>query len=227
MAQVAPSILSADFARLGEEVGQICDLGADILHIDVMDGDFVPNISFGSAVMKSLNGYATKPYDVHLMVREPIRYIADFMTDNTEYITVHAEACSDLQATLDAIHGLGVKAGIAVNPETSLEAAGMVLTEAGASAAAGELLRKADMILVMSVHPGFGGQKFIPECLEKVRQLSGLREAEGLGYVIEIDGGISPANAAEVRAAGADILVAGSAVFKSDDRAGSMNAIRG
>jgi len=212
-ALIAPSILAADFARLGEDVADICARGIDYLHVDVMDGAFVPNISFGSAVMKSLNNIATVPYDVHLMVEEPARYIKDFITDNTEFITVHEEACKDLGATIDLIHELGVKAGVSIKPGTAPE----VLDK---------YLDKIDMILVMSVEPGFGGQKFMDNSLPKISYYRDKREELGLSYLIEVDGGISAANAYLVKDAGVDVIVAGSAVFKAADRTEEIKGIK-
>lgn len=214
VAQISPSILSADFARLGEDVRDVCGRGIDYLHIDIMDGAFVPNISFGAAVMKSLNGIATVPYDVHLMIEAPDRYIEDFVTDNTEFITVHYEACSDLSKTIRHIHESGVKAGVSIKPETDPE----VLDP---------YLKDIDLILVMSVAPGFGNQKFIETAYSKLRYYSERREAEGLSYLIEVDGGIRTSNSEAVRAAGTDILVAGSAVFKAEDRTKVIEAIKG
>ena len=213
-AKISPSILAADFARLGEDVKDICARGIDYLHVDVMDGAFVPNISFGSAVMKSLNSYASVPYDVHLMVEEPIRYIKDFVTDNTEFITVHEEACKDLRGTIKAIHELGIKAGVSIKPATSPE----VLLE---------LLPEIDMVLVMSVEPGFGGQKFMDSSLPKISYLRDKREELDLSYLIEVDGGISSGNAHLVRDAGVDVIVAGSAVFKAEDRTSEIEGIKG
>lgn len=212
-ALIAPSILAADFARLGEDVADVCARGIDYLHVDVMDGAFVPNISFGSAVMKSLNNIATVPYDVHLMVEEPARYIKDFITDNTEFITVHEEACKDLGATIDLIHELGVKAGVSIKPGTAPE----VLDK---------YLDKIDMILVMSVEPGFGGQKFMDNSLPKISYYRDKREELGLSYLIEVDGGISAANAYLVKDAGVDVIVAGSAVFKAADRTEEIKGIK-
>lgn len=212
-ALIAPSILAADFARLGEDVADICARGIDYIHVDVMDGAFVPNISFGSAVMKSLNNIATVPYDVHLMVEEPARYIKDFITDNTEFITVHEEACKDLGATIDLIHELGVKAGVSIKPGTSPE----VLDE---------YLPKIDMILVMSVEPGFGGQKFMDNSLPKISYYRDKREELGLSYLIEVDGGIGSGNAHLVKDAGVDVIVAGSAVFKAADRTEEIKGIK-
>lgn len=205
MAKVAPSILSADFSKLGADVQGICEFGADYIHVDVMDGAFVPNISFGAGVMKSLNSLATIPYDVHLMIEDPDRYIEDFVTPNTEFITVHQEACRHLDRTIQHIHSTGVKAGVALNPATPI-----VMVE--------DVLDKVDMILIMSVNPGFGGQKFIPRALDKIRRLDEIRKANGYDFVIEVDGGVNLQNCEELKSVGTDILVAGSAVFKAEDR---------
>lgn len=205
MAKVAPSILSADFSKLGADVQEICEFGADYIHVDVMDGAFVPNISFGAGVMKSLNSIAVIPYDVHLMIEDPDRYIEDFVTPNTEFITVHQEACRHLDRTIQHIHSTGVKAGVALNPATPI-----VMVE--------DVLDKVDMILIMSVNPGFGGQKFIPRALDKIRRLEEIRKANGYDFVIEVDGGVNLQNCEELKSVGTDILVAGSAVFKAEDR---------
>lgn len=205
MAKVAPSILSADFSKLGADVQEICEFGADYIHVDVMDGAFVPNISFGVGVMKSLNNVATIPYDVHLMIEDPDRYIEDFVTPNTEFITVHQEACRHLDRTIQHIHSTGVKAGVALNPATPI-----VMVE--------DVLDKVDMILIMSVNPGFGGQKFIPRSLDKIRRLDEIRKANGYDFVIEVDGGVNLQNCEELKSVGTDILVAGSAVFKAESR---------
>lgn len=205
MAKVAPSILSADFSKLGADVQEICEFGADYIHVDVMDGAFVPNISFGAGVMKSLNNVATIPYDVHLMIEDPDRYIEDFVTPNTEFITVHQEACRHLDRTIQHIHSTGVKAGVALNPATHI-----VMVE--------DVLDKVDMILIMSVNPGFGGQKFIPRALDKIRRLDEIRKANGYDFVIEVDGGVNLQNCEELKSVGTDILVAGSAVFKAESR---------
>lgn len=205
MAKVAPSILSADFSKLGADVQEICEFGADYIHVDVMDGAFVPNISFGAGVMKSLNNVATIPYDVHLMIEDPDRYIEDFVTPNTEFITVHQEACRHLDRTIQHIHSTGVKAGVALNPATPI-----VMVE--------DVLDKVDMILIMSVNPGFGGQKFIPRALDKIRRLDEIQKANGYDFVIEVDGGVNLQNCEELKSVGTDILVAGSAVFKAESR---------
>ena len=203
MFQLAPSILSADFSRLGENVAQIEKGGADLIHVDVMDGHFVPNISFGAAVMKSLNGRTGLPYDVHLMIENPDRYISDFVTENTEYITVHQEACPHIHRTVQNIKSLGVKAGVAINPGTPV-----CLLE--------DILEDVDMILVMSVNPGFGGQKFINRTIDKIRELDGIRSRRNLTFEIEVDGGVTSQNVGHLIDAGTDIAVAGSAVFRGD-----------
>ncbi|MDO4545055.1 MAG: ribulose-phosphate 3-epimerase [Bacillota bacterium] len=204
MKLLAPSILSADFSHLGEEVAAIEEAGAHMIHVDVMDGHFVPNISFGAAVMKSLLGKTDIPFDVHLMIEDPDRYLEDFVTENTKYITVHQEACVHLDRTLKHIKSLGVKAGVALNPATSL----CTLEYAA---------EEADLILLMSVNPGFGGQKFIPSALDKTKALSGLRQERSLRFEIEMDGGITLDNVRKVTEAGVDIVVAGSSVFAADD----------
>ena len=204
MIQLAPSILSADFSRLGEDVKKIETAGAHLIHVDVMDGHFVPNISYGATVMKSLCGKTQMPFDVHRMIENPDQYIGDFVTDQTEYITVHQEACPHINRTLQHIRSLDVKPGVAINPGTPVSALDYVLEDA-------------DLILVMSVNPGFGGQKFIPSALRKAQELKVLREKRGLNFRIEIDGGINVTNAKSVIDAGVEILVAGSSVFKADD----------
>ena len=213
MAKIAPSILAADFAKLGSEVADICRGGCDFIHVDVMDGAFVPNISFGSSVMKSLNGYATAPYDVHLMIENPDQYLEEFVTDNTAYITVHYEACPHICRTLAHIKEHGVKAGVSINPGTPVSCLEAVLPFV-------------DMVLVMSVNPGFGGQKFIPETAKKVSQLNKLRKDNGYNFEIEVDGGVSDKNSGLLISCGADILVAGSAVFKHEDRAEAIMRIK-
>ena len=204
MAKLAPSILSADFSCLGEETEKIWRGGADLIHVDVMDGHFVPNISFGAAVMKSLTGRTPLPFDVHLMIEEPDRYIDEFVTEKTEYITVHEEACVHINRTLQHIKSCGVKAGVALNPGTSLSTLDYILEDA-------------DLILIMSVNPGFGGQKFIPSALEKAARLSKLRDERNLDFKIEIDGGANLDNTGKIIDAGVDIIVAGSSVFKAEN----------
>ena len=204
MAKLAPSILSADFSRLAEQVKEIEKAGAHLIHVDVMDGHFVPNITFGAPVMKSLLGKTGISFDVHLMIENPDMYIADFVTENTEYITVHQEACIHLHRTIQNIRSHGVKAGVSINPATPV-----CMIE--------EVLSDVDMVLVMSVNPGFGGQKFIPSALDKIRALDNIRKERNLDFVIEIDGGAGADNIDEILAAGTDIVVAGSSVFKKGD----------
>lgn len=204
MAKLAPSILSADFSRLAEQVKEIEKAGAHLIHVDVMDGHFVPNITFGAPVMKSLLGKTGIPFDVHLMIENPDMYIADFVTENTEYITVHQEACIHLHRTIQNIRSHGVRAGVSINPATPV-----CMIE--------EVLSDVDMVLVMSVNPGFGGQKFIPSALDKIRALDNIRKERNLDFVIEIDGGAGADNIDEILAAGTDIVVAGSSVFKKGD----------
>lgn len=204
MLKLAPSILSADFSALAADVKKIEEGGADYIHVDVMDGHFVPNISFGAAVMKSLNGKTNLPYDVHLMIENPDQYIDNFVTPQTEFITVHQEACVHLHRTIQNIKSKGVKAGVAINPATPVRMLECVLQDL-------------DMVLIMSVNPGFGGQKFIPQTLEKVKELAALRSQQNLSFAIEIDGGITLDNAEEVMKSGVDIAVAGSAVFGAED----------
>lgn len=200
MSKIAPSILSADFSRLGEEVEAIEKGGAHFIHVDVMDGHFVPNISFGSTVMKSLLGKTNVPFDVHLMIEAPEKYLKDFVTDNTAYITVHWEACSSIEGIIQQIHGYGLKAGISINPDTDVQVLFPILDQI-------------DMVLIMSVFPGFGGQAFIPSALEKIQILHQLRKEKGLSFEIEVDGGITKANIHQVMDAGVDIIVAGSSIF--------------
>ena len=200
MLRLAPSILTADFSRLGEEVAGIEKAGAHLLHIDVMDGHFVPNISFGADVMKSLSGKTKLPFDVHLMIEDPDRYMADFVTETTEFITIHQEACRHLHSTVRHIKSFGVKAGVAINPGTSPFVLDCVLADV-------------DMVLIMSVDPGFGGQKLIPACLEKIRYINEIRSMSSLNFEIEVDGGVNLDNAGDLIDAGAQIIVAGSSIF--------------
>lgn len=198
--EIAPSILSADFTRLAEAIGAVEDGGATVLHVDVMDGHFVPNITIGLPVVRSLRAATRMTIDTHLMISEPGRYAVEFVKAGADMVSVHVEADVHLQRTLTAIKGAGARAGIAINPATPLVA----LEEA---------LPYADFVLLMSVNPGFGGQSFIPTSLDKLRRLRSMIDQRGLATRIEIDGGIDGDNIAEIRDAGADIVVAGSAVF--------------
>lgn len=200
---LAPSILSADFKVLGEQVRICAGNGAEYLHFDVMDGMFVSNISFGIPVLASIKDAADITMDVHLMIEDPIRYVEAFHKAGADILNVHYEACKDVQATLDAIHKCGMKAGITIKPATPVE----VLKP---------YLDQAELFLIMSVEPGKGGQSFIPESLDKIRELRGLLDEKGLKADVEVDGGINMGNAKEVLEAGANVLVAGSAVFKDD-----------
>jgi ribulose-phosphate 3-epimerase len=204
MIKIAPSILSADFARLGEEVKAAEDAGVHLIHIDVMDGHFVPNITIGSAVVESIRKVTRLPLDVHLMIEEPDRYLSDFVKAGADILTVHCEACRHLHRTVQLTKESGVKAGVSLNPATpiwNLE----------------NILQDVDMVLLMSVNPGFGGQDFIPGTLEKIRLLKKMITEAGLSVPIEVDGGIKPANVKMVADAGADILVMGSAFFNSEN----------
>lgn len=200
---LAPSILAADFSRLGEQVQTVAQAGAEYIHIDVMDGMFVPSISFGMPVMASIRSCTDKVFDVHMMVEEPGRYAADMKKAGADLLCVHQEACRHLDRTVHQIRDLGMKVGVALNPATPLETLDYILPEV-------------DMVLLMSVNPGFGGQKFIPYTLEKIRRLCQMLRSRGLDVDIEVDGGVGPENVRDVLAAGANIIVAGSAVFKGD-----------
>ena len=200
---LAPSILAADFKNLGQEMKKTEENGARYLHFDVMDGMFVPSISFGMPVLASVKGGTSQTMDVHLMVQEPIRYVEAFQKAGADILTVHLEACEDVKATIDKIRECGMKVGLSICPETEAEALKPYLKEV-------------DMILVMSVHPGFGGQKFIPESLEKIRKVREMIEEQGLSVDVEVDGGIYLTNVREVLEAGVNVVVAGSAVFKGE-----------
>ena len=202
--RLSPSLLSADFGQLYEDVKKVEAGGADLLHIDVMDGHFVPNITIGPVVLSGLAGKTKMPFDVHLMIEEPDRYIDKFVFDNTEYVTVHQEACIHLHRTVQYIRSLGVKAGVAINPATSLRTLD-------------EILEYIDMVIIMTVNPGFGGQSFIESGLRKICELREMIEKGGYDVDIEVDGGVKTANAKKVLDAGANILVAGSAIFSAED----------
>ena len=212
--RLCPSILSADFNRLGEQIKILEREGVEYLHIDVMDGDFVPSISFGMPVIKSIRKESNMFFDVHLMVTEPERYIRDFVECGADSITVHAEACEDLERTLEQIKAAGVKAAVSIKPSTPVNDIS-------------HLLEDVDMVLVMTVQPGFGGQKFIASQLDKIHMLRHTIQDMGFECDIEVDGGINPETSKLVRQAGANVLVAGSAVYGSSDIAAAIQAIRG
>lgn len=201
---IAPSILSADFSRLGEEITDVLAAGADIVHIDVMDGHFVPNITIGPLVVKAARAITKAPLDVHLMIENADRYIDDFAAAGADWITVHAETGNHLHRTITRIKELGKKAGIVLNPATPLESIEWLLEEV-------------DLVMIMSVNPGFGGQRFIESALVKIRILKDMIDARGLEVGIEVDGGIGPDNIGDVVAAGANIFVAGSAIYGQPD----------
>lgn len=210
---VAPSLLAADFGNLAEAVKLIEESDADWYHIDVMDGVFVPNISFGMPVMEFLARSTTKPLDVHLMIVEPERYIETFAVLKTQILTVHLEASPHLHRTVQQIHAAGMKAGVAINPHTSVEALS-------------EILEDLDLVLVMSVNPGFGGQSFIPRAINKVERLNRMRQERNLNFLIEVDGGVKDENAQALVQAGADVLVAGNFIFKSNDPDSAIRALK-
>ena len=203
MNYLAPSILSADFKILSEELSKIEKGGAKYVHIDVMDGAFVPSISFGMPVIKSIRGATDMVFDVHLMIEEPDRYISDFAQSGADIITVHAEAAKHLDRTIQHIHECGCKAGVALNPATDLSVLEYILQDI-------------EMVLIMSVNPGFGGQKYIPYSTKKISALKKMIDEKGLDVDIEVDGGIKISNVKEVLDAGANVIVAGSAIFSSD-----------
>ena len=215
MAKIAPSILSADFANLERDIRNIEENGADFVHVDIMDGIFVPNISIGIPVVKAIRPVTKLPLDVHLMIDRPIRYVEEFVKAGADFVTIHVEADqpqNTLEA-LDKIHALGCKAGIVLKPKTPAEAAI-------------PYLEKCDMILVMTVEPGYGGQSFMPDMLEKVRKIRAEIEKRGLDIDVQVDGGLNPETAKLAREAGANLIVAGSSVFKAQDRRAAIDALR-
>ncbi len=213
--KVAPSILSADFSRLGDEIRAVEAAGADIIHVDVMDGHFVPNITIGPMIVQAAREVTKLPLDVHLMITNPELYIADFAKAGADYITVHVEIAYHLNRLVQSIKEYkGIKAAVSLNPATPLSSLDYILEDL-------------DMVLIMSVNPGFGGQAFIPSALDKIRTLRKLIDERGLKTKIEVDGGVKPDNAAAIIKAGADILVAGSAIFGMKDYAAAIRGIQG
>ena len=212
--KIAPSILAADFSKLAEEVKCVDSLGADYIHIDVMDGHFVPNITLGPGIVKCLRPHTELPFDVHLMIENPDQYIKDFKEAGADIITVHVEACRHLHRTLQLIKQYEMQCGVVLNPHTPLEMIKHVLQEV-------------DWILIMSVNPGFGGQTFIPDSLNKIATLNQWRQEQNLSYVIEVDGGVNEETARLCEEAGADVVVAGSAVFNAVDRQLAIQKIKG
>ena len=213
MIKIAPSILSADFARLGDEVRAVADAGADYIHIDVMDGHFVPNLTIGPLVVEAVRRVTALPLDVHLMIEQPDRYIADFAKAGADIITVHQEAVPHLHRTVQLIRSLGKKAGVSLNPATPVQSLDVILADL-------------DLVLVMTVNPGFGGQGFIASGLDKITALRREIDRRGLAVELEVDGGVKADNIGAIAAAGADVFVAGSAVFGSADYAATIAALR-
>lgn len=211
--QIAPSILSADFTRLGDDVRAVDLAGADVIHVDVMDGHFVPNITFGPLVVKALRAVTTKELDVHLMISDPDAYVDAFAAAGADWITVHAETGVHLHRTIARIKDLGKRAGVVLNPATSLSTLDYILEDV-------------DLVMVMSVNPGFGGQSFIPSSIEKIRRLRELVDARRLDVDIEVDGGVSSTTISGIAAAGANVFVAGSAIFGSSDYAATIAQLR-
>ncbi len=211
--RIAPSILSSDFARLADEVARVEAGGADLLHVDVMDGHFVPNLTVGPPIVEALRKVTKLPLDVHLMITNADAYIKEFADAGADYLTVHVEACPHLHRTVQAIKEQGVKAGVTLNPATPLGTVEVILPDA-------------DLLLIMSVNPGFGGQSFIPGSLHKITQARAMIERLGSHALLEVDGGVKVDNAAQIVAAGADILVSGSAIFSSRDYGATIKALR-
>ena len=204
MVKIAPSILAADFSRLGDEIKAVEDAGADWIHVDVMDGHFVPNLTMGPPIIKTLRQYTNLPFDVHLMISPVHKYIKDYADAGADIITIHPEATEDLKSSIEHIKSLNKKVGVSLNPETKINS----ITD---------LLNEIDLVLIMSVNPGFGGQKFMPEVLEKIKELKKIRDQKNLDFDIEIDGGINFDNSKLAIEAGANILVSGTTIFKNNN----------
>ncbi len=211
--KIAPSILSADFARLGEEIVRVAEAGADLIHVDVMDGHFVPNLTIGPPLIKAIRKTTDLPLDVHVMITNPDETFGDYISAGADYLTVHVEASTHLHRTIQAIKEKGAKAGVTLNPATPLSAVE-------------EILPYVDLLLIMSVNPGFGGQSFIPSSMEKLRSARKLIKERGLSVEIEIDGGVKVDNIAEISEAGADIFVSGSGIFRTPDYKETIQKMR-
>ncbi|MCM3569108.1 ribulose-phosphate 3-epimerase [Neobacillus mesonae] len=213
MVKIAPSILSADFSKLGEEIIAVEKAGADYIHVDVMDGHFVPNITIGPLIVDAIRPVTKLPLDCHLMIENPDQYIEAFAKAGADYITVHVEACRHLHRTIQSIRSYGVKAGVVLNPATPVDTIQHVIADI-------------DMVLLMSVNPGFGGQKFIPEVLSKISQVKQMAAAKGFDIEIEVDGGVNSETAAQCVEAGANVLVAGSAIYNQEDYAKAISHLK-
>ncbi|MBI9100809.1 MAG: ribulose-phosphate 3-epimerase [Spirochaetales bacterium] len=211
---LAPSILSADFSNMGRDIRFIAENGGDLIHVDVMDGSFVPDITFGAKMVRDIRPLTELPLDVHLMVTDPDRFIEDFAEAGSDYITIHMESLVHVNRSIQKIKDLGKKAGISIVPSTPVS-----LIE--------EILPMVDLVLIMTVNPGFGGQKMIPSCLNKIKKLDEIKKANSYNYLISVDGGVNTSNSAEVRDAGADILISGSAFFSASDPANAAEIMKG
>ncbi len=213
MIKIAPSILSADFSRLGEHIKALDAFGADMIHIDVMDGMFVPNISFGIPIIKSIRKLTKLPFDVHLMIEDPSRYVEDFVNAGADIITVHYETDRHIDRTINYIKSFGVKAAVALNPATPVDCIK-------------HLISSVDMVLIMSVNPGFGGQKYIEYCSDKIKEVKALADKYNKDLMIQVDGGVDGVNIGKVVKSGANVIVAGSAVFKNDEIEENIKVLR-
>ncbi|MCI0527488.1 MAG: ribulose-phosphate 3-epimerase [Nitrospira sp.] len=211
--KIAPSILSADFAHLADEIRAVEEAGADIIHVDVMDGHFVPNFTIGPPIVAAIKKVARRPLDVHLMMTNPDDFIPEFVEAGSDYLTVHVETCPHLHRTIQSIKEKGIKAGVTLNPATPISSVGPILSEV-------------DLLLIMSVNPGFGGQKFIPSVMDKIKAARKMIDAQGLKVELEVDGGLKVDNVGAISSAGADIFVAGSAIFGSKDYKQTITKMR-